>query len=83
MKAHTVPALADLDLDGTVDIVLPVANGNLYRLTDEGDVRRRSELPKPENKETPVARELVFFAARSEPDYFKPFSGPRSERCGL
>lgn len=38
MTAHTVPALADLDLDGRTDILIPAADGNLYRLTDDGSV---------------------------------------------
>lgn len=46
MGANTTPALADLDLDGTMDIVLPDAQGSLFRLTDQGNVLWRVALPE-------------------------------------
>jgi hypothetical protein len=41
LEANTVPALADLDLDGALDIVFPSADNALYRLNANGDVRWR------------------------------------------
>lgn len=44
LPVNTVPALADLDLDGALDIVFPSADNALYRLTASGDVRWRVPL---------------------------------------
>lgn len=44
MRGHSVPALADLDLDGKMDLILPAADGNLYRLTEDGNVLWKAEL---------------------------------------
>ena len=48
MAANTVPALADLDLDGRTDIVIASANENaLYRLADGGEVMWKIIMPAP------------------------------------
>ncbi|HVF10218.1 MAG TPA: FG-GAP-like repeat-containing protein [Abditibacteriaceae bacterium] len=47
MVADTAPAIADLDLDGTMDIVLPGVDGYLYRLTSAGEVAWKVDLPAP------------------------------------
>lgn len=45
MPADTTPALADLDLDGRMDLIVPAADGKLYRLTEDGAVKWKVELP--------------------------------------
>lgn len=47
MAQNTVPALADLDLDGRVDIVIAAADyQTLYRLADGGEVIWKIDLPE-------------------------------------
>jgi outer membrane protein assembly factor BamB len=49
MEGNATPAIADLDLDGAMDIVFPTVNGNqLCRLTDNGRVVWRVGLPELE-----------------------------------
>ncbi|HEX8463938.1 MAG TPA: FG-GAP-like repeat-containing protein, partial [Abditibacterium sp.] len=43
---NAVPALADLDLDGSVDIVMSAADGTLFRLNESGAVVWQFELPQ-------------------------------------
>ena len=48
MTENTAPAIADLDLDGALDIVFPaVDNHTLYRLTDGGAIQWKFSLPAP------------------------------------
>ncbi|MBI3921323.1 MAG: PQQ-like beta-propeller repeat protein, partial [Armatimonadetes bacterium] len=56
MTANTTPALADLDLDGTMDMVVPGADGNLYRLTADGNVKWKVALPGNETSETALKK---------------------------
>ncbi len=49
MAGDVTPAIADLDLDGAQDIVFQAADNNqLVRLTDNGRVVWRVDLPEPE-----------------------------------
>lgn len=49
MQGDVAPAIADLDLDGTQDIIFQAVDGNrLVRLTDDGRVVWRVNLPEPE-----------------------------------
>ena len=48
MAPNTTPALADLDLDGRVDLVIAAVDGNaLYRIVDGGEVIWKIALPAP------------------------------------
>lgn len=52
MASNVTPAIADLDLDGAQDIVFQAANNNqLVRLTDNGRVVWRVDLPEAEEVE--------------------------------
>ena len=47
MRPHTAPAVADLDLDGRPDLIIPAADDYVYRLTSIGEPVWRQKLPAP------------------------------------